>query len=83
MATLLPFQHATRDRHIPRIPIHEPNTAKLRDTYRRTAPWNHTIPYSKEENGIVERANKEINRHIRNILADKELVENWHCMMEY
>ena len=25
-----------------------------------------TIPYSKEENGIVERATKEVNRHIRN-----------------
>ena len=43
---------------------------------------NHgTISYSKEENGIVERANKEINRHIRNILADKELVENWPQML--
>jgi hypothetical protein len=30
-----------------------------------------TIPYSKEENGIVELANKEVNRHIRNILFDK------------
>jgi hypothetical protein len=29
-----------------------------------------TIPYSKDENGIVERANKEVNRHIRNILFD-------------
>ena len=27
-----------------------------------------TLPYSKEENGIVERANQEVNRHIRNIL---------------
>jgi hypothetical protein len=33
-----------------------------------------TIPYSKEENGIVERANKEVNRHIRNILADEECI---------
>jgi len=30
-----------------------------------------TIPYSKEENGIVKRANKEVNRHIRNIMFDK------------
>jgi transposase InsO family protein len=36
-----------------------------------------TMPYSKEENGIVERANKEVNRNIRNILADKEFVKNW------
>jgi len=29
-----------------------------------------SIPYSKEENGIVERANKEVNRPIRIILFD-------------
>ena len=29
-----------------------------------------TIPYSTEENGIVESANKEVNRHIGNILFD-------------
>jgi transposase InsO family protein len=36
-----------------------------------------TIPYSKEENGIVERANKEVNGHIRNILFDKRHFKNW------
>jgi hypothetical protein len=47
-----------------------------------TGVRNHeTIPYSKEENGIVEKANKEVNRHIRNILADKEIVENWPQML--
>jgi len=40
-----------------------------------------TILYSKEENGIVERANKEVNHHIRNILADKELVNKWPQML--
>ena len=38
------------------------------------------IPYSKEENGIVERENKEINRHTRNILAEKECVDDWPQM---
>jgi hypothetical protein len=44
-----------------------------------------TIPYSKEENGICERANKEVNRHIRNILSDMDDVKNWSqvlCMTE-
>ena len=36
-----------------------------------------TIPYSEEENEIVERANKEVNRHIRNILFDKGHFKNW------
>ena len=40
-----------------------------------------TIPYSKEENGIVERANKEVNRHIRNILFDKGKFQNWSKML--
>ena len=31
-----------------------------------------SIPYSKEENGIVEWANKEVNRPIRNILFDHD-----------
>ena len=37
--------------------------------YQETGIKHHTtIPYFEEENGIVERKNKEINRHIRNIL---------------
>ena len=40
-----------------------------------------TIPYSKEENGIVERANKEVNRHIRNILADEDCIQDWPQML--
>ena len=47
--------------------------------------YHTTIPYSKEENGIVEWANKEVNRHIRNILFDKGHLKNWSrllCMTE-
>jgi hypothetical protein len=36
-----------------------------------------SIPYSKEENGLVERANKEINRHIRNIMFDNVIQASW------
>ena len=47
---------------------------------------NHvTIPYSKEENGIVERDDKEVNRHIRDILVDEECTQDWPqrlCMTE-
>jgi transposase InsO family protein len=41
--------------------------------------FTHTrsIPYSKEENGIVERANKEVNRHLRNIIFDKNISYEW------
>jgi hypothetical protein len=35
------------------------------------------VPHSKEENAIVERANKEIIRHMRNIMFDREIVEKW------
>ena len=34
-------------------------------------------PYSHEENGIVERANKEVNRHIRNILSRVKDRSKW------
>jgi hypothetical protein len=36
-----------------------------------------TIPYSKEENGLVERANKEINRYLRNIMFDRNIYNEW------
>jgi len=36
-----------------------------------------TIPYSKEENGIVERVNKRCNRYKTNIIFDKGVNNNW------
>jgi hypothetical protein len=36
-----------------------------------------TIAYSHEENGIVERAIKELLRHIRAILYDKNIFDKW------
>ena len=40
---------------------------------------NHQLvhAYSKEENGIVERANKEVLRHLRNIICDKRIASSW------
>jgi len=36
-----------------------------------------TLPYSKEENSIVERVNKEIIRHLRAFVFDEKIIENW------
>jgi hypothetical protein len=33
--------------------------------------------YSKEENGIVERANKEVNRHLRTIVYNRKVKKQW------
>ena len=33
--------------------------------------------YSKEENGLVERANKEVNRHLRTLVYDKKVKRKW------
>ena len=40
---------------------------------------NHkfTFPYSKEENGLVERVNKEVMRHMRNIIFDMRVKKQW------
>lgn len=36
-----------------------------------------SIAYSKQENGIVERANREVMRHLRAIIMHKNIVEDW------
>ena len=36
-----------------------------------------TIAYSKEENAIVERANKEVMRHLRAIIFDDRVYSKW------
>ena len=33
-------------------------------------PHNLTLAYSKQENAIVERVNKEVNRHLRGLVFD-------------
>ena len=35
-----------------------------------------TMEYSKEESAIVERSNKEVLRHLRNIIFDKNVIES-------
>jgi len=37
----------------------------------------YTLQYSKEENAMVERENKEVLRHLRNIIFDKNVIEKW------
>ena len=37
-----------------------------------------TLQYSKEESAIVERANKEVMRHLRAMLLDANIVNEWH-----
>ena len=36
-----------------------------------------TTAYSKEENAIIERSNKEINRYLRDITQNREAVDIW------
>jgi hypothetical protein len=36
-----------------------------------------STPYSHEENGIVERANKEVMRHLRAIIYDDDVIVRW------
>jgi hypothetical protein len=36
-----------------------------------------TLAYSKEENAIVERANKEVMRHLRAICLDRSRIDDW------
>jgi len=36
-----------------------------------------TTAYSKEQNALVERQNKEVLRHLRNIIFDKRVADKW------
>ena len=44
---------------------------------------DHTtiLPYSHEENSIVERANKEVMRHLRAICFDRQLKHKWSILL--
>jgi hypothetical protein len=42
-----------------------------------------TTPYSKEENGLVERSNKEVVRHLRAILFDKNVITQWRRYLPF
>jgi hypothetical protein len=39
--------------------------------------FNYTLPYSKEENGLVERANKEVLRHLRAFVFEATRLSRW------
>ena len=40
-------------------------------------PHNLTLAYSKQENAIVERVNKEVNKHLRGLVFDKQTLEGY------
>ena len=46
-------------------------------------PHQLTLAYSKEENGIVERANKEINRHLRALCFDLSSTASLQVMIPF
>jgi hypothetical protein len=43
--------------------------------------FSQTLAYSKEENGIVERMNKEVMRHLRAIVYEERVREKWHTKL--
>lgn len=50
----------------------------IREFTRLVGTDHHfTMAYSKEENSIVERANKEVMRHLRNIIFDLRIIKSW------
>ena len=40
-------------------------------------PHNLTLAYSKQENAIVERVNKVVNRHLRGLVFDTQTLEGY------
>jgi len=61
-------------------------TQFVNDTVKALNDLLHTnsivsTPYSKQENGIVERANKEVLRHLRAFITDEKVLEAWHSYL--
>ena len=46
-------------------------------------PHNLTLAYSSEENSVVERVNKEVNRHITAYTFDKNIVNDWRVALPF
>jgi len=42
-----------------------------------------TLAASKEENAIVERLNKEVMRHLRNLVFDRQVYDHWSRMLPF
>ena len=42
-----------------------------------------TLAYSSEENAIVERANKEVLRHLRAIIHDTKILDTWNVFLPF
>ena len=46
-------------------------------------PHNLTLSYSKQENGVVERANREVNRHLRALTFETNEVDNYRLSLPF
>ena len=46
-------------------------------------PHNLTLSYSKQENAIVERANKEVNRHLRALAFTSTSIDNYRLSLPF
>ena len=56
---------------------------KLIEQFTQAAGIEHATihAYSHEENAIVERANKEVNRHLRAMTYDRKIREDWELYL--
>ena len=50
---------------------------------RTGTPHNLTLAYSKQENAIVERVNKEVNRHLRAFTFDSTNLEAYKLCLPF
>jgi hypothetical protein len=59
--------------------------SELINSFTKCAGLEHATihPYSHEENGIVERANQEVIRHLTAMIADKDIRHNWPKYLPY
>ena len=54
-------------------------TARVCESLSDLLGYRHmvTLPYHSEANGIVERRNREVMKHLRAIVFEKRVIDNW------
>jgi transposase InsO family protein len=82
------FQHYFADNPLPKKILSDNGSQFVNASFKaylahRKVAHEFTLAYSKEENGMVERQNREVLRHLRAFIYDRRVRDTWHKHVYY